>query len=133
LFQVNNIEDAGFAERLTHSLYEADWLWPSNTNPKNASFFSFYSNLPESSEQTACFLLMHLQDSNKVFKSSEDVLKSTKQYIKAPQTYQELLDAINMLTVFLQGFHGKESKPAVKCQIASKLVSQNLSTFKGRL
>ena len=132
LFQVNNMEDAGFAEGLTRSLYEADWLWPNNTNPKNASFFSFYSNLPESSEQTGRFLVMHLQDSNKVFKSSEDVLKSTKQYIKAPQTYQELLDAINMFTVFLRGFHGEESEPAVKCQTAFKLVSQNPSTFKGR-
>jgi hypothetical protein len=132
LFQVNNIEDAGFAEGLTRSLYEADWLWSNNTNPKNASFFSFYSNLPESSKQTGRFLVMHLQDSNKVFKSSEDVLKSTKQYIKAPQTYQELLEAINMFAVFLRGFHREESETAVKFQTAFKLVSQNPSTFKGR-
>jgi hypothetical protein len=35
-FQESNIEDAGFAEGLTRSLYEADWLWANNTDPKNA-------------------------------------------------------------------------------------------------
>jgi hypothetical protein len=132
-FQTHNIQDAGFAEGLTHSIYEKDWLWSNNTNPKNASFFSFYSNLPEDTDQPGHrFLIMHLQDSNKVFKSSEDVAKSTKQYIYAPPTYQEPLDSIKMMSVFLEGFHGFESEPAQKCRIALKLVGENPSTFKSR-
>jgi hypothetical protein len=79
--------------------------------------------LPDDTEQTSRFLVMHLQDSNKVFKSSEDVAKSTKQYIRTPQTYQEF-------SVFCEGFHGVESEPAQKCRIALKLVGENPSTFK---
>jgi hypothetical protein len=130
--QESNIEDAGFAEGLTCSLYKADWLWANNTDPKNASFFSFYSTTPDDTNQNSRYLVMHLQDSNKVFKSSEDVVKSTKQYIRAPQTYQELLDSIKMFTTFLKGFHGENSEPAVKCEIAYKLVSENPVTFKSR-
>jgi hypothetical protein len=105
-----------------------------NTNPKNASFFSFFSNTPDDTEQSGRFLVMHLQDSNKVFKSSEDVVKSTKQYIKAPQTYQELLDSVKLFYIFSRVSMAqkvnlpKNAKPPSKPLIETPPLSRAVAT-----
>jgi hypothetical protein len=93
-----SFSDAGFAHGLATSLYMGNIMWSTRTAPSNLSPFTIFELDSLSSTQTECCLHLYLLSKNTEGKSLDEIKASQIQEIKAPGTFEELLQALQFYT-----------------------------------
>jgi hypothetical protein len=88
------LSDAGFAHGLTMSLYMGNIMWNTRATPSNLSPFTIFELDPLLSTQMARCLRLHLLSKNMERKSLDKNKASQIQEIKAPGTFEELLQTL---------------------------------------
>jgi hypothetical protein len=100
--------DANFAHGLATSCYMGNIMWNTRTNPSNLSSFTVFELNPLSSTQTARCLHLHLPLKKTKGKSLDKIKASQIQEIKAPRTFEELLQAHNFIWSSQHNHHWKK-------------------------
>ena len=99
----------GFAPGLIQSLYNGDLLWHNSVDPKNLSVFMVFKRGVMETEQKSRYLLFHLQEKQGSKRSVEEILASTKQTIRVPTSFHEMVYQLRCFRGLIQVFLGHQS------------------------
>ncbi len=124
------LSDAGFAHGLTISLYMGDIMWNTWTTPSNLSPFTFFELDPLFSMQMAHCLHLHLLSKNTEGKSLDKIKASQIQEIKAPGTFEELLQALQFYLGITTILFGPCSPLFIRTKSITAAIQSKKTVFK---
>jgi len=125
------MHDATFAPTFIASLYLGKFAWTKNFTPSNFSPFMIIEAEPSMAEnQRPRRLILHLEDMDG--KSSEEMLTTGKQSVKAPTTYHEMFQQLKFFQGSCKIFFGEQSIASRSIEALISIVERNKHIFKAR-
>jgi hypothetical protein len=126
------MQDAQFAPGFINAIYLGKFAWTKNFTPSNFSPFMIYEAEPLlTAGQSSRRHILHLEDTSG--KSSEEVSAatgSTKQSVKAPTTYHEMIQQIKYFHGACTVFFGDTSIACSSLSALIDVVDKNKHIFK---
>ena len=108
-FEEMGLGMVGFAPGLCQSLYNGDLLWHNSVDPKNLSIFMVFKQGVMETKQKSRYLLFHLQDKQGSKRSIDEILASTKQTVRIPTSFHEMVYQLRCFGGLIQVLLGKQS------------------------
>lgn len=132
-FKNLGLQDAAFSPGLTQALYAGKFLWADKGTPSNFSPFSIFEVEPLlAADQQNRHLILHLVETQGKGKTLDEIKASSKQEVKAPTTYMEMVQQLKFFAGLCEIFFGDLSVACCSIKALVAIVERNRHILKAR-
>ena len=132
-FRELGVPEANYSHGTVQSLLAGHFLYKSGLEPSNFTAFGFNEDVPVLSNEPNRTLLLYLAATQGRGKTLEEITRSTKQWVKAPMTFEELTMQFILLMAASTIFFSAESALVPSLNSFQKSMMLNKRCIKTRI
>jgi hypothetical protein len=130
-FQTRNLPDVAFSMGFTQALYGGRFRWADQSTPSEFSPFLMYEVEPiQAAEQQNRHFVLHIILTQGKGRTLDEIKSSSKQIVKAPTTYLEMLSQLKFFAGACDLFFGEHSTATTSINTLIIFVKKYKQTFR---